>query len=83
MARQTVEQQDSLQQLIVEYGDPDVIAIEHTDAPYGLLKVEWAEQEFARRPRRQLLVRPDGERLSWRTLIFAGEPVEARPTCGW
>lgn len=75
MARQTIEQQDAARRLELEYGTPDVVAIEHTDDPYGVLKLEWAANDAARVPRRQLFVRPDGTRLSWRTIIFAGEPV--------
>lgn len=75
MAQTTAEQQDVLAELRADYGEPDVIAIEFTPAPYGVLKVEWAEDQVARMPRRQLFVRPDGSRLSWRTFQYAGEPV--------
>lgn len=75
MAQLTVEQRDALTQLKVEYGEPEVVAIEFTRQAYGVLKVEWAENKVARVPRRQLFVRPDGSRLSWRTIEYDGVAV--------
>ena len=75
MTHMTAEQKDALVHLSDQYGAPDRVAIEYTDAPYGVALFVWYKQPVFRIDERWILVRPNGKRLTWRTLQYRGEKV--------
>lgn len=70
MAHPTIEQKDAMRMLELTYGEPTAIKIEHTEAAYGLIWVEWESGEILGRELgdRNLFIKPDGSRLSWAKL---------------
>lgn len=68
MAFPTVEQKDCVTHLTSRYGEPDMVKIEFTSAAYGLMWLQWEGPELDGLNRRNLFIKPNGERLAWRPL---------------
>jgi hypothetical protein len=67
MAYKTESQRTAQADFSSVYGEPDIVRIEHTSKPYGILWLHWGAR-FTRHPEladRNLFVKPDGTRLSW------------------
>jgi hypothetical protein len=71
----TAEQSDAMRQLSAQYGTPDRIMYEHTSEPYGIVWYRWhsggdGDPVLAGGPAdRNLFIKPDGTRLSWRLMV--------------
>ena len=48
-----------------QYGKEDVVALEHTDQPTGLVRMRWGVAPMIGR---ELTIRPNGGRLAWDTV---------------
>ena len=73
MAHLTSEQRIAIDLLRLDYGDPDRVAIEVTNESYGVVMLDWSRPEdvitYGTEQRRRILVRPDGTRLAWETVL--------------